>query len=292
MANKKKYKFISAEEQVARKAKFDGRTFYLYRHLRKDNGQPFYVGQAAKREKIQYPSEEYKRANQRQGHNTDWEQIVKEAGGYIVEIILDNLTNDNIDDKEIEFIALYGRTVNGGILCNQTDGGRWGFAATLSKETRARIAEGQIMTIQDSIDKYVYPEPNTGCFIWTGCFDYTNNNMKISYEKKDGSARKVIYEYLNGVTINKGEYVVNTCGCVHCVNPQHTKLIKTPPTDKRDSRKGEAFWKTILTEEQVLQIKKEIITEPSNSKIAKCYNVDRTTIYRIRTGENWGWLNG
>ncbi len=41
----------------------------------------------------------------------------------LIEILADNLTLDERYEKEKEFIALYKRTIDGGTLCNHTEGG-------------------------------------------------------------------------------------------------------------------------------------------------------------------------
>jgi hypothetical protein len=90
---------------------------YVYRHIRTDKNQPFYIG-------VGLRDNGYKRAYQRckDKRSEHWRNIAK--NGYEVEILLDDLTDDQAFQKEIEFIALYGRSdIGTGILCNKTDGG-------------------------------------------------------------------------------------------------------------------------------------------------------------------------
>ena len=90
---------------------------YIYRHIRADKNQPFYIG-------VGLRDNGYKRAFQRGKHKRSehWQRIAK--NGYEVEILLDGLTEEQAFQKEIEFIALYGRIDKGtGTLCNHTDGG-------------------------------------------------------------------------------------------------------------------------------------------------------------------------
>jgi hypothetical protein len=84
----------------------------LYRHIRKDKNEPFYVG-IGKTEK---------RAYQIHNRNKHWKNIADK--GFDVQILFDDLSWEDACKKEIEFIKLYGRNDNGtGILCNMTDGG-------------------------------------------------------------------------------------------------------------------------------------------------------------------------
>ena len=87
---------------------------YLYRHIRLDKNEPFYIGIGS--------DEKYKRAYSKNDRNQYWHHIANK--GYEVEIMLDNLTWEEACKKEKEFIKLYGRNdLNEGSLVNMTDGG-------------------------------------------------------------------------------------------------------------------------------------------------------------------------
>ena len=89
---------------------------YVYRHIRLDKNEPFYIGIGSDNEGF------YKRAYSKKNRNSHWKNIIKY--GYEVEIILDDLTWEKACTKEIEFIKLYGRKDLGkGTLVNMTDGG-------------------------------------------------------------------------------------------------------------------------------------------------------------------------
>ncbi len=90
---------------------------YLYRHIRLDKNEVFYVG-------IGKDSEgKYERANRKYGRNEHWDNIVN-LTNYEIEIILDDLTWEEAGKKEIEFIRFYGRScVNEGTLANISEGG-------------------------------------------------------------------------------------------------------------------------------------------------------------------------
>lgn len=92
--------------------------YYLYRHCRKDNNVPFYIGIGTKDEN----SMSYKRANEKRGRNKLWETYSKKYD-YYIEIIFESHLKELISDKEKEFIKLYGRILDGGILCNFESGG-------------------------------------------------------------------------------------------------------------------------------------------------------------------------
>jgi hypothetical protein len=88
---------------------------YVYRHIRLDTNQPFYIGISS--------DTNYKRAYTKSRRNAHWRNIIQKTK-YEVKILLDDLTWEQACEKEMEFIALYGRTdLNTGILCNKTLGG-------------------------------------------------------------------------------------------------------------------------------------------------------------------------
>lgn len=129
---------------------------YVYRHIRLDKNEPFYIG-------ISGNDDNYKRAYCVLDRNIYWKRIVAKTK-YEVEIILDNLTREQACDKEIEFISLYGRRdLKKGILVNLTDGGDGVLNHIVSEETRVKMGKAQLgnkkyllrTTPQEEINKKV-----------------------------------------------------------------------------------------------------------------------------------------
>lgn len=107
---------------------------YLYRHIRKDKNQVFYIGVGLK-------DDNYKRAYSKNQRNKHWKNIVNNTD-YEVEIIIDNLDCLNVFEKEKEFINIYGRNdLNIGTLCNLTDGGEGIVNFKHSEEFKKRMSE-------------------------------------------------------------------------------------------------------------------------------------------------------
>ena len=79
---------------------------------------PFYIGIGTRYEN----SYSYPRANDKIRRTEIWKSIVYKYGHYI-EIIFESFCQEEILCKEKEFILLYGRSVDGGILCNVSSGG-------------------------------------------------------------------------------------------------------------------------------------------------------------------------
>jgi hypothetical protein len=109
---------------------------YVYRHIRLDKNEPFYIG-------IGSDVNDYKRAYNKQKRNRYWNHIVNKYE-YDVEILLDNLTWDEACIKEKEFIALYGREDLGlGTLTNLTFGGDGLLGFKFNELSKAKMSNSQ-----------------------------------------------------------------------------------------------------------------------------------------------------
>jgi hypothetical protein len=106
---------------------------YLYRHIRLDKNEPFYIGIGS--------DEKYKRASSNSNRTKYWKNIISKTE-YRVDIIMDNLSWEEACEKEKEFIALYKRKSDGGILCNITLGGEGVYGLKHSDQSK------QLMSIQ------------------------------------------------------------------------------------------------------------------------------------------------
>jgi hypothetical protein len=106
---------------------------YLYRHIRLDKNTPFYIGIGS--------DSNYKRANSIRDRNIFWKRIINKTE-YKVEIMLDDLSWEEVCEKEKEFIEIYGRRNLGkGELCNLTDGGDGAKGVIYDEARKKRISE-------------------------------------------------------------------------------------------------------------------------------------------------------
>lgn len=121
--------------------------YYLYRHIRLDKNEPFYIGIGSKKEKVngfQTLTSEYERAYTKGKRNTYWKNIVAKTD-YIVEILLESDDYDFIKQKEVEFISDYNYT-----LSNLTKGGEgtvglepWNKGVSIWNEDRPHPNKGK-----------------------------------------------------------------------------------------------------------------------------------------------------
>lgn len=117
--------------------------FYIYRHIRPDKNEVFYIG---KGNRIRENRGEYSRANWKYYRNDLWNKIVnKNNGVFDVEIIYECETENECNRKEIEFIKLYGRRDNNtGTLANMTDGGEGVLGFKFNEESKKKMSIAQL----------------------------------------------------------------------------------------------------------------------------------------------------
>jgi len=150
---------------------------YVYRHIRLDKNEPFYIGIGTN----QIKTPRYYRANNFKGRNFIWKGIHKRTD-IEVEILIESDDIDFIMKKEIEFITLYGMICNNtGTLSNLVNGNYGGYDK--SEEAKKR-----------NMDRYVasclaMAKKNTGknqySVLSRGGFAY-NLNGEFAFEFKSG----------------------------------------------------------------------------------------------------------
>lgn len=123
---------------------------YLYRHIRLDTNQVFYIGIGSDNKG------KFQRAYSRKCRNFHWGNVINKVS-YDVEIILDDLTWEEACLKEIEFIKLYGRKdLNEGTLVNMTNGGE-GFTglvfSDIHKQNIANASKGNKNMVGKSLQE-------------------------------------------------------------------------------------------------------------------------------------------
>lgn len=115
---------------------------YLYRHIRLDKDEPFYIGIGSR--KNRQGAQATYRASSTYTRNNIWNAITKKTM-YDIEIVLESDDYEYIKKKEMEFIALYGRIDKGtGCLANMTDGGDGKCGWSPSQETKDKISSAQV----------------------------------------------------------------------------------------------------------------------------------------------------
>lgn len=121
---------------------------FLYRHIRKDSNEPFYIGIGTKPLKYNGIRTEYKRAydTSPKKRSIFWTNVfIKSNKDIEVQILFESTNYNLIKQKEQEFILLHGRKDNAkGSLVNLTEGGEGVLGMIVSEKTRKLISEKNI----------------------------------------------------------------------------------------------------------------------------------------------------
>ena len=78
--------------------------------------------------------------------NNHWNSIINKTD-YEVEILFDEIEYDYAKIKEIEFISLYKRKIDGGTLCNITLGGEGALGIKHTEEAKRKISKARLKRI-------------------------------------------------------------------------------------------------------------------------------------------------
>jgi hypothetical protein len=195
---------------------------YLYRHIRLDKNQPFYIG-------IGKSDCNHDRAYSSISRNNYWHNIVNQTK-YRVEIILDDLSWNEACEKEKEFIKIYSKNTNGGTLCNIADGGNGGYLSQEINKKRSQTLIGHKHT-EETKEKIRLKAKGRKCS------EDTKEKMSLTHKSKktgtwleskghkNGRAFKVCQYSLDGVFIKQWEcakyaikfYNMNSTSITDCI---------------------------------------------------------------------------
>ncbi|MEI6186998.1 MAG: NUMOD1 domain-containing DNA-binding protein [Alphaproteobacteria bacterium] len=167
----------------------DNGRYYLYRYIRLDSGQPFYIGIGTKRVRLnsfKSNKSEYHRAYY--GKRTHICKNIQNKTIYKIEILLESNDYEFIKEKEKEFIKLYGRIdLKTGCLANMTDGGEGTTNIVVSKSTKTKISNNSFnkgkFGVLSPVSKKLYQYDLEGNFVkeWVSGTE-VKNHFKTTYE--------------------------------------------------------------------------------------------------------------
>jgi HNH endonuclease len=119
------------------------------------------------------------------------------------------------------------------------------------------------------------PEPNTGCWLWTGQLSDRGYPM-TTYANKKYRAHRLFYEQARG-PIPAGMTLDHLCRVRCCVNPDHLEAV----TQTENRRRGV---RAHLPDEIARWVRVSPINVAQASRLS---GIPRTTIARIRSGQSW-----
>jgi len=111
------------------------RLCYIYRHIRLDTNEVFYIGKGTN------SSGRYERSKSKYRDNSHWHNVVNKHD-YKIEIVVEELTEKEANEKEIQLILDYGRIDLGtGTLVNKTAGGEGSTGYKHNEESLKKMSE-------------------------------------------------------------------------------------------------------------------------------------------------------
>jgi hypothetical protein len=210
--------------------------WYVYKHIRLDNNQPFYIGIGNKKK--------YFRAYEKNKRNNYWKNIYKKTN-FLVEIVYDKLSKIEASKKEIELILLYGRTdTNSGILCNLTDGGDGIWNCKRSDETKEKLRLGKLGNKNPQFGKKQSKEVVEKRLVKIRGHKMTDERKhKHSLATiKSGQAKEtIVIDYKNGVELGVFHSISEACRYVGLNPIKHCGKASMVANGKRKQVKGYSF---------------------------------------------------
>lgn len=139
--------------------------------------------------------------------------------------------------------------------------------------------------IHNDWDKFYIPEPNSGCWIWTGEVHLNGYGKKGMYK-----AHRLFYEMQFGPIMN-GMHVCHRCDTPLCVNPDHLWLGTHAENMRDKAAKGRVKNQTGLSNPNskltIDQVKIIMTSDKSSRALSKELGIDDGYIRRVRTGARW-----
>ena len=151
-------------------------------------------------------------------------------------------------------------------------------------------------------ERYVSPEPNSGCWLWTGAYINSGYGVFRTGTQRDRDRRNTLAHRmaleLSGVDVPETAFVLHHCDNKACVNPGHlyvgTRLDNARDAVERGRTGGKPFPgasnpRAKLSESDAVAIIKSGATVTA---LARQYGVSKTQISYIKQGKSWRHLHG
>lgn len=149
----------------------------------------------------------------------------------------------------------------------------------------------------DRFMKFVYPEPNTGCWLWGGSSDKDGYG---NFQMNGKPIRAHRFSFIHFKSDIGGLWVLHKCDVPGCVNPDHLFLgtgkdnsVDMDAKNRRRPLVGEKHQFSTITDAQALEIKiKHSEGLLTHNQIASMFNVTRSIVSQIARGFTYSHVPG
>lgn len=150
------------------------------------------------------------------------------------------------------------------------------------------------MTEKEKFLEKVYPEPNTGCWLWSGPYD-KNGYGRFHFLNRTIQLTHRYSYYIFNKPIDSKSHVLHICDNPACVNPDHLYLgdqrqnnIDRDKRGRQVTKRGSSHKLAKLTEHDSIQIRfiYKTLKTPTR-KLANQFGVSQGTIMKILKGVAW-----
>ncbi len=137
------------------------------------------------------------------------------------------------------------------------------------------------------------PEPNSGCWIWTGMRHHGSQYGVFCFRRKSVRAHRASWEIYRG-PVENGMCVLHKCDVPMCVNPDHlfvgTQLENIADRHSKGRTKsaiGSRQHLSKLSERDIPAIRQRRAAGETLARIAKDFGVTKHAIHGVVTGKTW-----
>lgn len=141
----------------------------------------------------------------------------------------------------------------------------------------------QLALAMERMEGRISPEPNSGCWIWTG-FSNSKGYAYFYFGGKTHRVTRVVLEYKLGYMPDDMQ-ACHKCDNTYCVNPDHLFIGTNLENQQYRARKFRHHFSQ-LSPDQVILIRQEPVTL-SGYALARKYGISIRAAYDCRNGRSY-----
>lgn len=140
-------------------------------------------------------------------------------------------------------------------------------------------------TVEERFEAKTIPVTETGCLLWTGCWNHFGHGQFAFNGRKLMVASRAAW-VLAGRTIPEGMFILHKCDTPQCVNVDHlfvgTKKDNTQDMIKKGRLRISGVAKITLDQANIIRG-----MEGVHKKIAEAFGINQSQVSRIKSGLSW-----